>query len=100
MVADEVTLLTRRAGEHQGTRWTSRGEGTYTLERVDDAPQGTSVVLHLKPADPDNQLHDYTSVFKVRRSSSATRTSSPGRSGWSARRTSGATTAGRPGPRR
>ncbi|MFJ8897514.1 molecular chaperone HtpG [Streptomyces sp. NPDC102370] len=66
MVADEVTLLTRRAGEHQGTRWTSRGEGTYTLERVDDAPQGTSVVLHLKPADPDNQLHDYTSVFKVR----------------------------------
>ncbi|TWD29402.1 molecular chaperone HtpG [Streptomyces sp. T12] len=66
MVADEVTLLTRRAGEHQGTRWTSRGEGTYTLERVDDAPQGTSVVLHLKPADPDNQLHDYTSEFKVR----------------------------------
>ncbi|MEQ8145075.1 molecular chaperone HtpG [Streptomyces sp. OP7] len=66
MVADEVTLLTRRAGEHQGTRWTSRGEGTYTLERVDDAPQGTSVVLHLKPADPDNQLHDYTSVWKVK----------------------------------
>lgn len=66
MVADEVTLLTRRAGEPQGTRWTSRGEGTYTLERVDDAPQGTSVVLHLKPADPDNQLHDYTSVWKVK----------------------------------
>ncbi|MER7740447.1 molecular chaperone HtpG [Streptomyces sp. NPDC096538] len=66
MVADEVTLLTRRAGERQGTRWTSRGEGTYTLERVDDAPQGTSVVLHLKPADPDNQLHDYTSVWKVK----------------------------------
>ncbi|CAM5296594.1 molecular chaperone HtpG [Streptomyces pilosus] len=66
MVADEVTLLTRRAGEPQGTRWTSRGEGTYTLERVDDAPRGTSVVLHLKPADPDNQLHDYTSVWKIK----------------------------------
>ncbi|CAL9342382.1 molecular chaperone HtpG [Streptomyces sp. Tu 3180] len=66
MVADEVTLLTRRAGEQQGTRWTSRGEGTYTLERVDDAPQGTSVTLHLKPADPDNQLHDYTSAWKVK----------------------------------
>ncbi|CAL9660454.1 molecular chaperone HtpG [Streptomyces griseomycini] len=66
MVADEVTLLTRRAGEEQGTRWTSRGEGTYTLERVDDAPQGTSVTLHLKPADPDNQLHDYTSVWKIK----------------------------------
>ncbi|WP_427766942.1 molecular chaperone HtpG [Streptomyces sp. DSM 41931] len=66
MVADEVTLVTRRAGERQGTRWSSRGEGTYTLERVDDAPQGTSVVLHLKPADPDNQLHDYTSVWKLK----------------------------------
>ncbi|MDT3727973.1 molecular chaperone HtpG [Streptomyces sp. DSM 41972] len=66
MVADEVTLLTRKAGEKQGTLWSSRGEGTYTLERVDDAPQGTSVVLHLKPADPDNQLHDYTSVWKLK----------------------------------
>ncbi|GGW94790.1 chaperone protein HtpG [Streptomyces malachitofuscus] len=66
MVADEVTLLTRRAGERQGTRWTSRGEGTYTLDTVGDAPQGTSVTLHLKPADPDNQLHDYTSVWKLK----------------------------------
>ncbi|QKV98708.1 molecular chaperone HtpG [Streptomyces sp. NA02536] len=66
MVADEVTLLTRRAGERQGTRWTSRGEGTYTLETADDAPQGTSVTLHLKPADPDNRLNDYTSVWTVK----------------------------------
>ncbi|MEV5426829.1 molecular chaperone HtpG [Streptomyces cellulosae] len=66
MVADEVTLVTRKAGEKQGTRWSSRGEGTYTLERVDDAPQGTSVTLHLKPADPDNQLHNYTSVWKIK----------------------------------
>ncbi|WP_439813114.1 molecular chaperone HtpG [Streptomyces sp. P9-2] len=66
MVADEVTLVTRKAGEKQGTRWSSRGEGTYTLERVDDAPQGTSVTLRLKPADPDNQLHDYTSVWKIK----------------------------------
>lgn len=66
MVADEVTLVTRRAGESKGTRWTSRGEATYTLETVDDAPQGTSVTLHLKPADPENQLHDYTSPWKIR----------------------------------
>ncbi|WP_318215959.1 molecular chaperone HtpG [Streptomyces sp. SCL15-6] len=66
MVADEVTLVTRRAGERQGTRWTSRGEGTYTLETVDEAPQGTAVTLHLKPADTENQLHDYTSPWKVK----------------------------------
>ncbi|MGM9469567.1 molecular chaperone HtpG [Streptomyces murinus] len=66
MVADEVTLVTRRAGESRGTRWTSRGEGTYTLTAVEDAPQGTSVTLHLKPADPENQLHDYASPWKIR----------------------------------
>ncbi|GAB2848173.1 molecular chaperone HtpG [Streptomyces deserti] len=66
MVADEVTLVTRRAGESQGTRWSSRGEGTYTLETVDDAPQGTAVTLHLKPADPENQLHDYTVTWKIK----------------------------------
>ncbi|MGI5373453.1 molecular chaperone HtpG [Streptomyces sp. CA-251387] len=66
MVADEVMLVTRRAGESKGTRWTSRGEATYTLETVDDAPQGTSVTLHLKPADPENQLHDYTSPWTIR----------------------------------
>ncbi|MFF3504597.1 molecular chaperone HtpG [Streptomyces sp. NPDC003247] len=66
MVADEIVLVTRRAGESRGTRWSSRGEGTYTLETVDEAPQGTAITLHLKPADPDNQLHDYTSPWKIR----------------------------------
>ncbi|WP_432197810.1 molecular chaperone HtpG [Streptomyces sp. bgisy027] len=66
MAADEMTLVTRRAGELQGTRWTSRGEATYTLQTVEDVPQGTSVTLHLKPADPENQLHDYTSPWKIR----------------------------------
>ncbi|MFE7397255.1 molecular chaperone HtpG [Streptomyces sp. NPDC057557] len=66
MVADEVTLLTRRAGESQGTRWTSTGEGTYTIETVDSAPQGTSVTLRLKPEDADDRLYDYTSAWKIR----------------------------------
>jgi len=66
MVADEMTLVTRRLGESSGTRWSSRGEGTYSLEKIEEAPQGTSVTLHLKPADPENQLHDYTSTWKIR----------------------------------
>ncbi|WP_367318127.1 molecular chaperone HtpG [Streptomyces sp. HUAS ZL42] len=66
MVADEMTLVTRRLGETSGTRWSSRGEGTYSLEKIEEAPQGTSVTLHLKPADPENQLHDYTSTWKIR----------------------------------
>ncbi|BBZ03890.1 chaperone protein HtpG [Mycolicibacterium chitae] len=66
MVADKVELLTRKAGESAATRWTSSGDGTYTVETVDDAPQGTSVTLHLKAEDAEDQLHDYTSEWKLR----------------------------------
>jgi molecular chaperone HtpG len=66
MVADEVELLTRKAGESTATRWKSRGEGTYTIESVDDAPAGTSVTLHLKPEDTEDELHDYTAESKIR----------------------------------
>jgi molecular chaperone HtpG len=66
MVADKVELLTRKAGESDATRWVSSGDGTYTIESVDDAPQGTSVTLHLKPEDAEDQLHDYTAEWKIR----------------------------------
>lgn len=66
MVADRVRLVTRKAGETTGTRWESAGEGTYTVEPVDDAPQGTSVTLHLKPEDAEDHLFDYTAEFKLR----------------------------------
>ncbi|MFD2762848.1 molecular chaperone HtpG [Micromonospora eburnea] len=66
MVADKVTLLTRRAGQSGGTRWESTGEGTYSVEAVDEAPQGTSVTLHLKPADDEDNLHDYTAEWTIR----------------------------------
>lgn len=66
MVADKVQLLTRKAGESAATRWESSGEGTYTIESVEDAPQGTSVTLHLKPEDAEDDLHDYTSEWKIR----------------------------------
>jgi molecular chaperone HtpG len=66
MVADNVRLVTRRAGETGGTRWTSAGEGTYTIETVESAPQGTAVTLHLKPVDADDNLFDYTDERKIR----------------------------------
>jgi molecular chaperone HtpG len=66
MVADKVELLTRKAGESDATRWESSGDGTYTIESVDGAPQGTSVTLHLKPEDAEDELHDYTAEWKIR----------------------------------
>ncbi len=66
MVADKVTLVTRRAGTAEGVRWESTGEGTYTIQPVEDAPQGTAVTLHLKPEDTEDHLYDYTSAAKIR----------------------------------
>ncbi|WP_435861941.1 molecular chaperone HtpG [Streptomyces sparsogenes] len=66
MVADQVTLVTRHATETRGTRWESTGEGTYTIEELDEAPQGTSVILRLKPEDTEDSLFDYTSPWKIK----------------------------------
>src|SRR5262249_34765141 len=66
MVSDKVALLTKKAGEHHGTRFESSGESTYTIETVDEAPQGTSITLHLKAADDENHLYDYTAEWKIR----------------------------------
>jgi molecular chaperone HtpG len=50
IVADKVTLTTRRAGMNpdEGVRWESTGEGNYTIENVDRAERGTEIVLHLR----------------------------------------------------
>ncbi|HEB97755.1 MAG TPA: molecular chaperone HtpG [Sedimenticola thiotaurini] len=60
IVADRVTLTTRRAGlgpEH-GVRWESTGEGAYTIETVEKAGRGTDVTLHLKEEE-DEFLEPY-----------------------------------------
>jgi molecular chaperone HtpG len=66
MVADRVTLVTRRAGLTEGVRWSSDGQGSYTIEPAPDAPQGTTVTVHLKEPDEEDQLFDYTAEWKVR----------------------------------
>ena len=55
IVADKVTLYTRRAGlgaEH-GVRWESDGKGEYTIETVNRPARGTEVVLHLKESESE-----------------------------------------------
>jgi molecular chaperone HtpG len=50
IVADKVTLRTRRAGltsEH-GVEWASEGKGDFTIETIDKATRGTEITLHLR----------------------------------------------------
>jgi molecular chaperone HtpG len=60
MVADKVTILTRKAGEAEATLWESVGNGEFTVSSAERDQRGTTVTLHLKPIDLDNGLRDYT----------------------------------------
>jgi molecular chaperone HtpG len=68
VVADRVTVLTRRAGDEAsaGTRWESDGRGEYTLEPVTLDERGTTVTLHLKP-DEDEFLDGWKLRALVRK---------------------------------
>ncbi|MBP8625913.1 MAG: molecular chaperone HtpG [Syntrophorhabdaceae bacterium] len=50
MVADKITVLSRKAGEKdkKGVRWESTGDGTFSVEEIYKAGKGTDVILHLK----------------------------------------------------
>lgn len=49
MVADKVEVTTFKHGEKEAVRWTSEGDGAYTLEALPEVRRGTAVTLHLKP---------------------------------------------------
>jgi molecular chaperone HtpG len=53
IVADKVTVDTRRAGLDQAIRWESDGEGEFTIEDIERAERGTRVTLHLKDDEAD-----------------------------------------------
>lgn len=55
IVADKVTVISRRAGlEHnQAVKWESEGAGDYSVEMVEKAGRGTDVILHLKDGEDD-----------------------------------------------
>ena len=55
IIADRVTLVTRRAGLPAGDAicWESGGEGSYTLEPVEKAARGTDVTLHLRAGEDE-----------------------------------------------
>ncbi|MCC7014212.1 MAG: molecular chaperone HtpG [Planctomycetes bacterium] len=60
MVASQIVVETRRAGEPGGTRWSSKGDGEFSVEDCDALPRGTRITLELKPLDgDDSQAQDF-----------------------------------------
>ncbi|PKM11932.1 MAG: molecular chaperone HtpG [Gammaproteobacteria bacterium HGW-Gammaproteobacteria-3] len=68
IVADKVTLKTRKAGAgaDDGVLWESAGEGDYTLESIEKKTRGTEIVLHLKEGE-DEFLEAYRLQAIVRK---------------------------------
>jgi len=60
IVADEVTLRTRKAGEKhdQGVEWVSQGKGEYSIASIEKAGRGTEITLKLREGE-DEFLNDW-----------------------------------------
>lgn len=65
MVADKVSIRTRRAGETSATCWESTGDGSYTLADAKKLDCGTDITLHIKPVDLESGIEDYTDRWKL-----------------------------------
>ena len=61
IVAREVEVLTRRAGDGTGTRWSSTGEDEFTVAERADLPRGTRVTLMLK-----DDAKEFAEGFRLR----------------------------------
>ncbi len=62
MVADKVEVLTRKAGDKEGWRWTSDGKGSFTIEPAANVPRGARIVLHIREGD-----EEYLEPHRIRR---------------------------------
>jgi molecular chaperone HtpG len=61
IVADLVTVRTRKAGDTKAVEWQSQGEGEYTLEEIEKEGRGTDIILHLR--DDEKEFAD---DYKIR----------------------------------
>jgi molecular chaperone HtpG len=67
MVADRVTLVTRRAGEDGASQWESTGDGTFTITDTSKFTRGTSITLHLKKFEEETEIEDFTDKWVIER---------------------------------
>ncbi len=66
MVASDVEVISRRAGEDKATRWTSQGAGEYSLEDGTRDTAGTTIVLSLKDVDGEAGISDFADEYILR----------------------------------
>ena len=66
MVADHVTVITRKYGEEQGVKWESSGADGYTVTPVEKTDVGTDVIMHIKEDTEEEIFGSYLEVWKLK----------------------------------
>ena len=67
MVADKVTVISRKVGETVANKWESSGADGYTVTQCERENAGTEIILHLKPDDEDCAYGDFTDEHTLTR---------------------------------
>ncbi len=66
MVAEKVTVVTRKAGETQAVRWESTGDGSYSIEECEKSKRGTNITITLsKDFFGDSAEENFTDTYKL-----------------------------------
>ena len=66
MVADKVTVITRKYGENEGAKWESAGADGYTVAPCEKESVGTDVILHIKPDSEEEIFGSYLEKWKLK----------------------------------
>ena len=65
MVADEITVITKKYGSEQAYRWESAGADGYTVTECDKDAVGTDIIMHLKEDTEDEKYSEYMDNYKL-----------------------------------
>ncbi|MBR1565328.1 MAG: molecular chaperone HtpG, partial [Oscillospiraceae bacterium] len=66
MVADEITVVTRKYGSDKAYEWKSAGVDGYTVSECEKAEVGTDIVMHLKADTEDEKYGEYLETYRLR----------------------------------
>ena len=65
LVADEVTVITKKYGSDQAYRWRSKGADGYTVDECEKDGWGTDVIMHLRPDDDNERYSDFLETYRL-----------------------------------
>ena len=65
MIADEITVVTKKYGSEQAYQWQSSGADGYTISECEKADVGTDIIMHVKEDTEDEKYSEYMDNYKL-----------------------------------